>query len=414
MFKPFAALGALVCLTVPSLAGQAGDIARDALYAGTLSDGLEKLASLAAADDHEAWFGIGAIKLAQAGERLSQALYRHGFSLPNMSNALLGQVVTLPLPVNPDPQPLDYAGVRTILSDFADGLDEARAAFLTAAEAGDYVVPINPFMIKADANGDGVVGDEESLGWLFVMAGNVDFKTLLPTESGVPPEYVGFDRADAYWLAGYTQVLAGHADFLLAHDFSGFTDATFHRVFPKAGFPMQDYATGGMLMLDPETDTGIADLIAGIHTLDWPVVEPERLARVRERMSDVLKLSRQNWTAILAETDDDHELLPSPKQSAMIAGTSIDQAKVDAWMKTLDQAQRVLDGELLIPHWRFKQGFNLRRYFETATETDLVMLLSGAGALPFLSDGPVATAEDFQAMEEAFGTDWLGYVFWFN
>lgn len=414
MFKPFATLGAFVCLTVSSFAGQGGDIARDALYAGALSEGLGQLAPLAAAGDQEARFGIGAIRLAQAGEKLSQALYRHGFSLPDMSNALLGQSVTLPLPVNPDPQPLDYAGVRQILADFVSGLDEARAAFLTASEAGDYVVPINPFLIKADANGDGVVGDSESVGWLFVMAGNVDFKVLLPTESGEPPTHIGFDRADAYWLAGYTQVLAGHADFLLAHDFSSFTDATFHRLFPKAGFPMQDYAMGGMLMLDPQTDTGIADLIAGIHTLDWPVVEPGRLAGVRERMRDVLVLSRQNWAAILEETDDDHELLPSPTQTAMIAGTAIDQAKIDAWLATLDQAERVIDGELLIPHWRFRQGFNLRRYFETAKETDLVMLLSGAGALPFLTEGPVATAADFQQMEEAFGTDWLGYAFWFN
>ncbi|RYE07932.1 MAG: hypothetical protein EOP22_15790 [Hyphomicrobiales bacterium] len=387
-----------------------------ALWFGDLDTGMRTLEQLAAADDPEAWFGIGALKLAQTAEQLSQALYRHGFALPDTSNAILGPGARIPLQVNPNPEPLDYAGVRVMLSDFVTGMDEARAAFLSAAPAGDYVIDINPLLVRIDANGDGAIGDNESLGWLFALMSNVDIDELLaPPKDGSPQfEHIGFDRADAYWLAGYTQVLAGQADFLLAHDFSSFTDALFHRLFPKAGFPMQDYAEGGVLMMDPETDTAIADLVAGIHTLDWPVIEPARLAGVRERMKSVLDLSRQNWDAILEETDDDHELLPSPKQTAMIPGTSITEAKVAAWRVTLDQAQRVIDGELLIPHWRFRQGFDLRAYFETATETDLVMLLTGAGAIPFLRDGPVAQPQDFQQMEDAFGTDWLGYVFWFN
>ena len=42
---------------------------------------------------------------------------------------------------------------------------------------------------------------------------------------------------------------------------------------------------------------------------------------------------------------------------------------------------RNLDGELLLPHWRFDQGFDLKLYFETATETDLVMLFAGFALL---------------------------------
>jgi hypothetical protein len=92
----------------------------------------------------------------------------------------------------------------------------------------------------------------------------------------------------------------------------------------------------------------------------------------------------------------------------------VDEAKVAAWMVTLDKARDVLEGRLLIPHWRFKHGFDLKAYFETATETDLVMILSGLGAVPFLKDGPIASPEDFRAVQEAFGSDWIGYAFWFN
>jgi hypothetical protein len=42
------------------------------------------------------------------------------------------------------------------------------------------------------------------------------------------------------------------------------------------------------------------------------------------------------------------------------------------------------------------------------------MILTGYGALPFLKDGPIATAEDFAAANRVFGDNLLGYAFWFN
>lgn len=400
----------------PGLAGPAGDALKDALYSGQLDEGIATLQPRAAADDPEAWFGIGAIQLTQSFEGLVQALYRHGFSVPNPP-PVLGPSPQVFLPTNPNPEPLDYEGVRTILSDLVSGLDEARSSLLTAAQAGDYVVEINPLLIRIDANGDGKVEESESLIGLMAMLNATTIEEMLKApEPGEPSafEFIGFDRADGFWLAGYTQVLAAQADFLLAHDFSGFTNALFHRLFPRAGFPMQQYADGGMLMMDPETDTAIADLVAGIHTLDWPVADPGRLKGVRERIGQVLDLSRQNWAAIMEETDNNHELLPSPRQTALFPDAAVDEAKVAAWLVTLDKAREVLDGKLLLPHWRFKQGFDLKAYFETAGETDLVMILTGMGAVPFLADGKIATPEDFRDIQDAFGSDWLGYAFWFN
>jgi hypothetical protein len=42
------------------------------------------------------------------------------------------------------------------------------------------------------------------------------------------------------------------------------------------------------------------------------------------------------------------------------------------------------------------------------------MILTGMGAVPFLADGKIATPEDFRDIQDAFGSDWLGYAFWFN
>ena len=421
-------VGALT-LSAPGQASETGDRIAASLYAGTLTDGRAALAPLARDGDAEARFGLGLIELVEAAEGFAQALHRYGLASPE--TGAMGPVIAVPVPVNPNPDPLDYDKVRDVLEALVTKLDEATADFLAAGESGDYVVLIDPVRIRIDANGDGVAEAGETIGQLFLRglgipdAANTrpttppprNGRSQAPDASGAdaaPGMSVGFDRADAIWLAGYSQVLAAQADFLLAHDFSTFVDATFHRLFPRAGLPMQDYVAGGSLVLDPDTDTAIADFIAAIHTLNWPVAEPDRLKRVLQRARSVIDYSRRNWDAILAETDDDRELVPNPSQTAIVPDAEVTEEIVAAWRETLDVAEQILEGELLVPHWRFQRGSNLRTYFETATRTDLVMLLTGYGALPYIEDGPVANADSFAAANRVFGNDILGYVFWFN
>ena len=416
MLKSFvvAAAAALLCAS-PVLAGPAGDTLKDTLYAGSFADGLGKLEPMAASGDTEAAFGVGAIKLTRAIEHFTQTLYKHGFNLPDGRSA---GIVGPAIPQNPNPEPFDYNGVRDMLTTLVTELDDARVSFDAAAKSGDYVIEINPLKVRIDANGDGKADPSESLAGIFAMANNISVDDVLaPSDKLDVPhvDHIGFDRADAYWLAGYTQVIAAQADFLLAHDFSSFVNASFHRFFPKAGFPMQAYETGGTVMFGGDTDTGIADLLAAIHTISWPVTDSAKLSGVRDRLKAVVAYSRQDWDAILAETDDNHELVPSPKQTnILVQDVRMTDEMVAAWRATLDEADRILDGTLLVPHWRFKKGFDLKAYFTSAKRTDLVMLLTGFDALPYLKAGPVASGEDFRAVQAAFGNEWLGYAFWFN
>jgi len=271
MFKPFIVATTLLLAASPALAGPAGDTLKQALYSGTLTDGLNKLQPMAASGDTEAAFGVGSIKLTLALEHFVQTLYTHGFDLPNGRAAGIEQPA---IPQNPAPEPFDYDGVRAMLSTLVTEIDDARASFDAAGKSGDYVIDINPLKVAIDANGDGRSDPGESLAGLMAFSMHTSIDDVLAPPNGAPHlDVIGFDRADAYWLAGYTEVIAAQADFLLAHDFSSFVNATFHRFFPKAGFPMQAYAEGGQLMFDAETDTGIADLIAAIHTISWPVTD---------------------------------------------------------------------------------------------------------------------------------------------
>ena len=402
-------------LAMPVLAGEAGDIARDALYAGDLEGGLARLEPLLETDN-EAAFGTGFITLVHGIEGFAQALYRHGFAAPTTPPGLVGgPPLAPPVPLNPNPEPLDYSKFREIITALRDSLDRSRLYFKDAAQSGDYVILIDPLGIKIDADGDGAVEETESIANILMPAFGMAQPGARPGTTTPPPDItIGFDRADAFWLAGYTEVFAAQADFLLAHNFEDFVNTSFHRFFPRAGLPMQDYAEGGRLLIDAQTDSSIADAIAGIHTINWTVEHPAVLAGVLQRFKRVTMFSRQNWQAILAETDDNRELIPSPRQTSIVPDGKVTEEIVAAWLETLDTADKILNGELLVPHWRFKQGVDLTAYFASAERTDLVMLLTGYDTIPFLRDGPIADANSFAAANRVFGNELLGYVFWFN
>ncbi|MFD1251453.1 hypothetical protein DEVEQU_00993 [Devosia equisanguinis] len=412
---------ALAAVMAPgaAIASPLGEKLPDLLYAGTATAERDAYATACDEGDAEACFGVGLIDLILTAEGFSQALYRHGATAPDMPAAamLLGiGEAQVAASGNPDPEPLTYDGLRQVLDDFVGGLDQAQQGFVLAAEFDDdFVLLIDPLRVRLDLNGDGTSSEGETLALLLRDAIELPQGKTKDGRTAPVDTTIGFDRADALWFAGYTQITAAPVDLLLAHDFSQFFDAALHRVFPRAGLPMQDFSKPrGTLMMDAESDGFIADMIAAIHTASFPVEDSARLAGVLERMRSVTALSRRNWEAILAETDDNRELVPSPAQTSLVPGMAVTQEIVDAWMETLDTVDQILAGDLLIPHWRFRQGFSLPAYFETATETDLIMLLTGQGALPFLRDGPVADEQSFVAGNRVFGDNWPNFIVWFN
>lgn len=423
------AAAAMAVLMLPGAASatEVGDQLAQRLYDGTLAE-IGDLALQRCDEFHtDACFALGMLDLVTAYERTARALYRHGATMPN--SPAMAMLFDMGLdapgrPANPDPEPLTYAGLRDILEDFTGGLDLARGHFEMAEVGSDFVIPIDPLRVRIDLDGNGTVEAGETLA---ALLGPLDEFADIPAPDGPPPGgkskgkaiaapdlTIGFDNADAVWLAGYSTIVLTPVELLLAHDFSEFYDAYLHRVFPQADLPMQDHAQGGTLFMDPDSDAFIADIIAAIHTADFPVIDAVRLAGVRERLQAITALSRKNWELILAETDDDRELVPGPHQTSLVPDTPVTQETVDAWLATLDTIDQILAGELLLPHWRFTQGFDLKAYFETATETDLVMLFTGLGALPYLKDGPIADADSFAAANRVFGDNWPGFALWFN
>ena len=316
------------------------------------------------------------------------------------------------------------------------------------------VLELDLAQIQLDLDGDGQSAPGETLLAIFsVVVGPAR------VEEGFG---VDFDRADAAWLQAYSHLLMAMADFLAAHDWQAAYDATFEGLFPQSFTPqtvlnaMTREAAQRMAELQAEmpeppscqqwTDKGldeecaalhqefqqhaavlemqalrmaveygsIADIVAFIHLLRWPVDDAERLAASLDHLERMVVLSRATWDHVLAETDDAREWLPSPKQTGIFTSLPIGQEQVDGWLAFLDVMDGVLKGEMLLPHWRFAQGFNMRRMFLEPRQFDLVMMVHGAGVIPYLEDGPIADQATWSRAIEVFGGDFFSYFVWIN
>jgi hypothetical protein len=230
----------------------------------------------------------------------------------------------------------------------------------------------------------------------------------------VPPQAViAFDTTDIYWLRGYSRFLSGFAQFMLAHDFHVTFDKTFHVFFPNAGLPLADRLKRADAP-DAWADGALGDAIAFLHLINWPVAEPVRLADVRLRLKAMAEMSRKSWAAARQETDNEAEWLPNAKQQTVFAGPPVTDEMINGWLAVMAEFDAILDGKKLLPHWRFKQGLNVKRMFEESKNFDFVLLIAGADAAPWLEDGPVSSSADWNSLMNVFQGNFLGYAMWFN
>jgi hypothetical protein len=404
---------AALALPLPALA-DVRDAAKAALSAETVAARGSALAELdaAKAGDPLAAYAAGSVQFFVALEKLGQGLHRHGFESPR---SFMLPLMQLPVPANPDPEPLTYEGFRQILADFRDSLAQSAATLGEVPADADIGLEVDLGKLGIDLNEDGNIGPEESASSIIAALGN------LGSPSDLPPLVFRFDRADGYWLQGYANFLMAQADFWLAHDFRLAFDQSFQMLFPRAKLPMQDT----LVPLDDGGGNGIfasewriADFISFIHLINWPVVEPERSKAARSELLEMIKLSRENWKAIRAETDNDREWLPGPQQAGanQLTGLEVTEQQVQAWHAALQMAEDLLEGRKLLPHFRFAdKGIDMKRFFDEPQTFDLVLSLTGPGIVPYLDRGPMLTSEEWWALQNEFGgSGFMTFALWFN
>lgn len=381
-------------------------LAESFLISGKLADGEQALIKHLEAKpgDSQARFGLGVLQFSRAVEQLSQSLYRYG--MYNRSRRIGLPILRLPVPENPKPEKIGYKQCRAILQTLIDNLGKAEVTL--AVIKGDVKLPLHFGLIKLDLNGDGQVADDETLWRLYAGVNR-------GVDKNVAEEFtIAFDKADVAWLRGYCHVLMSVCEFALAHDGRELFERTGHLFFIDVDSPYPFLTSGRGVFRQGDID--FADVVAVIHLINLPVVEPQRMQAALAHLEQVIDLSRQNWRDIMAETDDDREWIPNPQQTGILPGVQVTQQMVEGWQEALNEFEAILQGKKLIPFWRGDdaKGINLRKAFTEPTTFDLVMWVQGTAAAPYLEEGPLTTPDTWERFNEIFGGQFVGFAIWFN
>ncbi|MEM7578848.1 MAG: hypothetical protein AAF316_03180 [Cyanobacteria bacterium P01_A01_bin.80] len=357
-------------------------------------------------NDDNTRFGLGVIQLMGGTERLMQSLYRYG-SQQNFITQLF-PILRLPVPVNPKPESVTYEDTRKILQDFLNDLTKVKNT-LEPIKDDKVKLPLRIGLTRIDINANGKLEIDESFWKTFSL-----LTGTRTTEKAAQNFAIAFDAGDVVWLKGYCNLLSGMVQFVLAHDQSKLFNSTAHIFFAKPQIPYPFLANGTGAFQFGNAD--ISDIVALIHLINFPVVEPERLTAALQNFQTVTALSRQSWKLILAETDNDREWLPNPRQKAVIPNVAVTQAMIDSWLTFLDEADFLLKGEKLVPFWRRREvrGMNLNKVFTQPKGFDLVLWVQGTAAAPYLELGKQTDADVWRRLLQVFQGQFFQFAAWFN
>jgi hypothetical protein len=376
------------------------------LISGKLAEGEQALVKHLEGQpgDAQARFGLGVLQFTQAVEQLSQSLYR--FGMYDRSRRIGLPILRMPVPPNPEPAKIGYKQCREILQTLIDDLGKVEVTL--AVIKGDVKLPLHFGRIKIDLNGDGQLADDETL-WRLYSGINRGVERTVAEEFTIV-----FDKGDVAWLRGYCHVLMSVCEFALAHDGRELFERTGHLFFIDVDSPYNFLTSGRGVFREGGID--FADVVALIHLINLPVVEPQRMQAALTHLERVIALSRESWRDILAETDDDREWIPNPQQTGIIPGVQITQPMVEGWQEVLDEVEAILQGKKLIPFWRGddERGINLRKVFIEPRTFDLVMWIQGTAAAPYLQEGPLSTPDTWQRFNQMFNGQFVGFAIWFN
>lgn len=382
------------------------------LIAGKLADGEAALKSAMekSPDSDQLQMEMAFLKFFQSIEHMGQTLYSFGPA----DSFVMGQIpfLRLPVPSNPDPKPVSLDDVRDMIQAFIDDLDEVEKT-LSKVGSDSVKLPIRIMQVKLDFDGNGKISDKENLGPVLMQylggrqPNNGQLKEMMAKS-------INFDRADVDWLKGYCCLLRSMGEVFLAYDETEFWDVVGHRLFEKGQIKHK-------FLLEEERKNDfyfeIADLIAAIHNIRFPLKEPERLKVAHQHLLGTIKHSRSMWRRINAETDDDQEWIPSPNQSNPFTEVRITRRMTDSWEKFLVESEQILKGELLVPFWRGKnekRGVDLHMAFHEPEDFDLVLWIHGSGAVPFIKMGDCSKPSTWSEFQQVFRGNFFGFAIWFN
>ncbi len=364
--------------------------------------------------DDKARFSLGVVQLLRGVERLTQSFYRYG--LRRVGNGMGLPFLRLPIPDNPKPEAISYP---QIFQQWNDDLS-ISAKTLEPIRDPNVKLPIRWGMVRLDLDGDGKYQDDELLWRVFQRVSSMRL-----TQAQANNFLVAFDLGDVYWLRGYTHILRSMNEFLLAYNTQETFERGAHLFFKQIKTPhnflltrdfTEEYTAYDGTKYPREERDNFLDWIAITHSLQFPLAEPMRLTAVWQHLQEVTRLSQLSWQAINAETDNDREWLPNPRQTSVIPNAKVTDEMIQTWTGAMQEFNLILKGERLIPFWRNTEGMgiNAKRVFTEPQAFDIFYWFQGTAATQYLEKGNFTALNVWGDLFNAFGSDLLMFGIWFN
>lgn len=416
IFKLVSCLALVATSTSVCCHAQQQPLVEPYLMSGKLTEGraaLEKHLTSNPKDD-QARFGLGVLRFVQAVEHLGQSWYEFGID----DNIRQLPFVRLPVPENPNPKQVTYKDARAVLQKMIGYLDESDKS-LAKIKATDVKLPLHLFQLHIDFDKNGKLSPTEDLTKIYAQYLGNEF---VQGHAKLNDTVVVFDYGDAQWMRGYTHLIRSMCETILAYDEEPVWDVIAYHVFQKPVFKFKFMEEEFLDREDRDqfmwsNRNSILDAIAGIHNLNFKLVEPERLKRAHHHLKQTVVQSRKMWKSVMAETDDDREWIPNPRQKSMVSATRISKEMVSTWDEFLAEVDAILDGKKLLPFWRGTdktRGVNLHEVFHKPRDLDVILWVHGSGAVPFLENGEVTEQGTWIRFQRTYGNNFYSFAAWFN
>ena len=346
-------------------------------------------------------FALGGVRFLRALETTFQTRHRTGMDDPT------GMLPLLRLNAGAAPDAVFQPGdVAALFDQAATDMAAARAPLDGLASGPDFSVEIRLADLWFDVNADGTRTPDEDL--MQLLGPSLMGWRWFDRDPAAPAPTIRFDRADAAWLSAYTHLLEGVANIVLAYD-------------PTEALTRAAATRDGMAALSPPEVSEYDMFAPGLDAL-WVILtaldqQPDaaRLTAARDHFLSMIAENRSFWTAVETETDDAAEWLPNARQTSAL-GLTLPPETGTTWRAMLADGEALLKGEKLIPYWRLGEGagVNLGRMFTDPAPIDIKDWIQGAGALPYLEQGEVVSAENWRSFEAMMGGDAMLMSVWLN
>lgn len=330
-------------------------------------------------------FALGGVRFLGGIERALQLRWRVGLSdgLAVLSGL---PVLRLPLAENPAPEAFEPAMIATLFEGVEADMAGSIAALDAIGDTDSVGVEIDTADLWFDIDADGTRSPGEGVMAIAGLMLSGGFGMEMPSTT------IRFDTADARWLSAYAHLLAGVSEGILATDP---TEAIARVVASREAFAALGTPppSNGFTLGTQFGDT--ADLIAiFVMAVEGPL-DAGRTQAMRDHLLATARDNRRFWTVVPREADNDREWIPNKAQTSA-TGLPFPPDTGPMWLAVLSDAEAVLRGDLLIPHWRLGEGagFDLGAFLQDPPVVDLAGAIQGATLLPYLRRGPLASGRN--------------------